>query len=54
MLSVTPDSEPPDYEGIDDSSLRRKVIGCCAILIIVVLFIALIVGYSPWFRPFFP
>jgi hypothetical protein len=54
MLSETPDSKPPDYEELDDTSLRRKMIGCCAILIIVVFLIALIVGYSPWLRPFFP
>jgi hypothetical protein len=43
---------PEMYE--DEPSTRRRLIGCCAILIIIIFSVALIVGYTPWFRPFFP
>ncbi len=38
----------------EEPSVRRRVIGCCAIIIITIFVVALIVGYTPWFSPFFP
>ena len=38
----------------DASSIRRRTIGCCAIIIIIIFISALIVGYTSWFKPFFP
>ncbi len=37
-----------------ESSRRSKVIGCCAIIIIMVFFVAMIIGYPSWFRPYVP
>ncbi len=49
------ESETDSVEFADeDPSTRRRLIGCCAILIIIIFVVALIVGYTPWFRPFFP
>ncbi len=49
------EGEPDEYEMYEEEpSRRRKAIGCCAILIIIIFIIALLVGYTPWFRPFFP
>ena len=47
--------EPDSLEFVDDEpSMRRRAIGCCAIVIIIIFVVALIVGYTPWFRPFIP